>query len=168
MKGIDKNRIPIFVFIGSDKHYVDAIAPRVGSIIEKYYSNAFVFGTKNSNVDAKTCTELSTRLQEIDKDIFQVIALDVGFCSLKGRFKLLEGGIKPASGIRKNLPRIGEIGIVINIDNVYGTNKYSDNYISLIFNKYNRKIQKKINKITAYTVQLILNIMEECDVLRKV
>jgi hypothetical protein len=134
----------------------------------RVYNPVFVLGTKDNNIDAKTCTKIATRLSEIDKDIFQVIALDVGFCLSKGRFKLLEGGIKPASGIRKNLPRIGEIGIVINIDNVYGTNKYSDNYTSLIFNKYYRKVQKKINKITAYTVQLILNIMEECDVLRKV
>lgn len=117
---IDKTRKPLFVCVGAVQSYADGLAPRIGSkLLEAGFE---VIGTKDKPVDNLTLTKEKKFVYEIDKSIYQVIAIDITISQQWiGRDEfIIEKGIYPASGSPYSLNnnKIGEIGIIINLSDI--------------------------------------------------
>jgi hypothetical protein len=59
----------------------------------------------------------------------------------------VDGGIKPASGIKDQDIELGDVSYIINIDNVYKHVKGKTPTECLLENYTDYKVQKKVNKI---------------------
>lgn len=144
---IKESEIPeelVFIWIGSKAHQVDKIAPVLGYNLSKKYKlrNMFVDGS-NIKETVKMCNDLKK-----DKTRkFKFIAIDVGFCNSKALMLRVDGGIRPSSGVRKQELVIGDIGFVINIDNVYSHIKHLSKQTCLELNIVDHKVIKKTNKL---------------------
>lgn len=103
-----------FVCIGTDRSTGDSLGPIVGTMLEELnYSN--VIGTIDHPVHA---TNMKERLESVPVNK-TIIAIDaaLGAQINIGKVFFQKGGIKPGSGVRKDLPEIGHYSIkgVVNI-----------------------------------------------------
>lgn len=112
---LDFSRIPYFVFIGTDRSYIDGVAPRLGSRLRTLYKT---LGKEDKNLDAKTIDDFyNSTIKHIDTNKYQVIGVDCGFHSevITDREIIVTNGVKPASYLGKDLPKIGEFGLLVNV-----------------------------------------------------
>lgn len=164
---LDKNKTTIFVFIGTNKHHTDAISPIVGTLTNNKYKNKkddiIVIGTINKNIDAKNIKALQEDLIKLPfRDKFEIIAVDIGISKEKASIVKLERGIAPGSLIRDNYVVVGCKSIVVDVKGIYSkTNSPIETYEGIINNKYNKRIQKKINKRIYQCYNHICSLIEE-------
>lgn len=154
MKKLDENKKPIFLFIGTLKHHVDCIAPCVGKLLEKEE-----LGFEVMYCDQMQINETYDKLQEIDKEKYQVIAFDVGFLDSTKRFAITDKGIRPASMVKKRTKKLGDFGIIINISGVY-TGSLANQKKKFLRNDNNDKVSKKVDKIIAHTYVCLKQIIK--------
>jgi putative sporulation protein YyaC len=106
------NKIVIFN-IGTDRYIGDALAPIVGTLLEKQ-NVANVWGTLDNPIHA---INLKKRISMLDDDCL-VIAIDacLGNNDNIGVIKIKEGFINPGKGVGKSLPAVGNIAITGIVD----------------------------------------------------
>ena len=110
----DLNRIPVFVCIGSTKHDLDSIAPKIGSKLKNL--GYLVLGTEKKPINAKNLEEINNRyIKLFNPKIFQIIAIDACISSM---MKVIKAPLKPGFGVGKLLPEIGELSILIGISDL--------------------------------------------------
>lgn len=145
LKKIDLGRIPYFVFIGTDRSYIDGIAPRLGTRLKTLYKT---LGKEEKNLDAKTIEDFyNSTIKLIDRTKYQVIGVDCGYHDNKisDREILISDGIKPASYLGKVLPKIGEFGLVVN------TSLYVNSLSEFLTTEYREDI-KSLEELTYNTI----------------
>ncbi|WP_164985177.1 spore protease YyaC [Ammoniphilus sp. CFH 90114] len=99
----------VFFCIGTNRVSGDCFGPLVGSYLKSNgYKN--VYGTIHDPIDAKNITK---KWNEIPKGKF-VIAIDaaLGTFSYIESFAVFSGPLRPGAGIGKDLPGVGDIGIL--------------------------------------------------------
>lgn len=142
---IDKNKIPIFLFIGTLKHHVDCIAPCIGKLLEKED-----LGYEVWYCDQTEIKETYDKYKAIDKDKYQVIAFDVGFIDSKTKYQTNTNGIKPASLLKEQNLCVGDMGIIINIKNIY-SGSLKNQKKQFLQNIDNEKIHKRVDRVIVDT-----------------
>ena len=67
-------RIPIFVCVGTMKHILDSVAPRVGTILQS--KGYVVIGTENNQIHAKNIHNIPEYLKYFDTKTYEIIGVD--------------------------------------------------------------------------------------------
>ena len=124
-----------FICIGSDRCTGDCFGPLVGYNLSKCTLYDFdVYGTINTPVHAKNLVET---INKIDSKTTLIIALDssLGCYNHVGFISMGYGGIKPGSGVGKDLPCIGDIFIsgIVNISGFMPTLLLQNTSLGLVF-----------------------------------
>ncbi len=105
---------PVIICVGSDLTVGDSLGPFVGTkLIESKNSSIFVYGTLKNPITAKEVKTISenVKLMHPNSKILVVDAA-LGNASEIGYVKILDGGIKPGLGVKKDLPLIGDVSII--------------------------------------------------------
>ena len=109
---------PIFICVGTDRVGFDSFGPVVGSTLKR--AGFKVYGTITDPMDAKTIPEklINVMIEEGIKDLEnddRIVAIDACVVSEPEylyKVILRDIGIKPGSGLGKDLPKIGCRSIV--------------------------------------------------------
>lgn len=146
MKHKRKKTMPveyIFVWVGASESVVDSICPRLGMALGKQFRLRNLF-CNGSNIEV-----VNQQIKEFKRDKehnYKIIAFDVGLCN-QNTLMLRTKGIKPASAIKKQDIKIGDISYIINIDKCFSHIK-DKKPIDLILNNYSdKRVIKQRNKI---------------------
>jgi putative sporulation protein YyaC len=151
------SRIPLFACIGSSKHLLDSYAPKVGSELKKLGYD--VIGTFEEPLHAKNIKDIyEKQIKSIDKEKYQVIAIDLSINSKPGEVKVRKGFVLPGKGVGKKLPSVGEIAIVYNPFEKPLTDSFE---IFVKFFNPNPALLKNIDEAVKNTVDLIVEALKE-------
>lgn len=105
---------PVYMCIGTEKVFSDSLGPRVGTLLNlAMYKPTFVYGLDEQNITAENLCKSYDFIKALHPDN-PVVVVDagVGEASQLGKVQLCEGGILPGAATNKNLPAIGDVGIV--------------------------------------------------------
>lgn len=108
------NKTPVFMCIGTEKVFSDSLGPRVGTLLNKQMSSpAFVYGLCGQNITAENLLYCYNFIKTLHSDV-QIVVIDaaVGSAEQIGNVQICDGGIFPGAATNKNLPAVGDIGIV--------------------------------------------------------
>ena len=108
------NEKPVIVCVGSDLTVGDSLGPFVGTkLIEGGNTNYYVYGTLRNPITAKEIKTVSEKIKQLHPNS-KVLVVDaaLGKNSEIGYVKVLDGGIKPGLGVKKDLPLIGDCSII--------------------------------------------------------
>ncbi len=106
--------LPVILCIGSNQVIGDSLGPMVGDLLrEKYNTPAFVYGGLKKPVNGINFCAYFEHLKKTHPKSF-IIAIDacVGEKNDVGKIKYSAKGLKAGEALRKNLPRIGDIGVL--------------------------------------------------------
>ena len=108
-----QQKTPIFVCIGSDLVLGDSLGPLVGTLLRKKNILPFVYGTLNYPITAKEVQYAKNYVKLMHKNS-TIIAIDaaVGSSQDVGQIKVIDKGIKPGLGVKKDLEEIGDVSII--------------------------------------------------------
>ena len=104
---------PIIICIGSDLVLGDSLGPLVGTMLKKKGVEMYVYGTLNYPITAKEIENVQKHLKQMHPNSL-LIAIDaaVGSCDDVGNVKVVNKGLKPGTGVNKNLGEIGDVSII--------------------------------------------------------
>ncbi len=109
------NYPPVVVCVGSDLALGDSLGPLTGTLIKKQVraSNAYVYGTLRAPVTAKEVKYMNDFLRKTHPKS-KIIAIDaaVGEDSELGLIKVTDLPLRPGSGAKKRLGKLGDISIL--------------------------------------------------------
>ena len=112
----------VFLCIGSDRITGDSLGPLVGHLLSRHnWPHIHVYGTLKNPVHALNLEEI-TRQIKARHPLALIIAIDASLGSKKhiGFITLGIGSLCPGLGVKKELPRVGDI-FITGIINVSGT-----------------------------------------------
>lgn len=110
----DKLGNAVYMCIGTEKVFSDSLGPRVGTLINSMMSTpAFVYGLCEQNITAENLLYCYNFIKALHPDS-RIIVVDaaVGTSDQIGKIQICEGGILPGAATNKNLPSVGDVGIV--------------------------------------------------------
>lgn len=105
---------PVFMCIGTEKVFSDSLGPRVGTLLNLAMREPlFVYGLIEKNITAENLCKSYEFIKSMHPDNpIVVIDAGVGEQAQLGNVQLCDGGILPGAATNKNLPEIGDVGIV--------------------------------------------------------
>ena len=105
---------PVYMCIGTEKVFSDSLGPRVGTLLNLAMDEPmFVYGLIEQNITAENLCRSYEFIKAMHPDSpIVVVDAGVGEQSQLGKVQLCDGGILPGAATNKNLPEIGDIGIV--------------------------------------------------------
>lgn len=111
---LDGNIAPVYMCIGTEKVFSDSLGPRVGTLLNLYMREPlFVYGLIDQNITAENLCHSYDFIKAMHpNNPIVVIDAGVGDASQLGKVQLCDGGILPGAATNKNLPEIGDIGVV--------------------------------------------------------
>jgi putative sporulation protein YyaC len=121
----------VFLCVGTDRSTGDSLGPLVGSFLKKKgYQN--VIGTINDTVHGQNIEEKMKKIPSYKKVV--VIDSMLGQTSSIGRFFTFEGGLKPGTGVGKDLGVIGDYSIagVVNVGGFFAQQVLQYTELSLV------------------------------------
>ncbi len=110
----EKLKNPVFLCIGTEKVFADSLGPKVGTLLnENMASPCFVYGLCGQNVTAENLCYCSNFVREMHPNS-QIVVIDaaVGTREQIGKVQISDGGIAPGAATNKNLPNVGDVGII--------------------------------------------------------
>lgn len=114
LKSKMQNTQPVYMCIGTEKVFSDSLGPRVGTLLNANMTfPAFVYGLCEKNITAENLLYSYNFIKALHP-YSQIIVIDaaVGSNDQIGKIQLCDGGILPGAATNKNLPVVGDIGIV--------------------------------------------------------
>ena len=104
----------VYMCIGTEKVFSDSLGPRVGTLLnENMISPAFVYGLSEQNITAENLLYSYNFIKALHPNsTIVVVDAAVGAGDQIGKIQLCDGGIAPGAATNKNLPVVGDIGIV--------------------------------------------------------
>lgn len=105
---------PVYMCIGTEKVFSDSLGPRVGTLLNvRMTEPAFVYGLIEQNITAENLCKSYEFIKSMHPDN-PIVVVDAGVGELEqlGSVQLCDGGILPGAATNKNLPEIGDVGIV--------------------------------------------------------
>ena len=109
-----KRNQAVYMCIGTEKVFSDSLGPRVGTLLnENMLFPHFVYGLCEQNITAENLVYSYNFIKALHPDC-PVIVVDaaVGSSDQIGKIQLSDGGILPGAATNKNLPSIGDLGII--------------------------------------------------------
>ena len=109
-----QNARPIYMCIGTEKVFSDSLGPRVGTLLnEQMTYPAFVYGLCDQNITAENLLYSYNFIRALHPNSpIVVVDAAVGTDDQIGKIQLCDGGIAPGAATNKNLPLVGDVGIV--------------------------------------------------------
>lgn len=106
------NKNHVYMCIGTDKVFSDSLGPRVGTLLNQNVNN-FVYGMVEQNITAENLLYCYNFIKTLHPDS-SIVVVDaaVGSCNQVGNVQLCDGGILPGAATNKNLPEVGDVGII--------------------------------------------------------
>ena len=108
-----KELAPIIICIGSDLVLGDSLGPLVGTLLKKKGVGVYVYGTLNYPITAKEIENVQKHLKHMHPNSI-LVAVDaaVGLKDDVGNIRVVNKGLKPGTGVNKNLGEIGDVSII--------------------------------------------------------
>lgn len=105
---------PVYMCIGTEKVFSDSLGPRVGTLLNARMNQpTFVYGLIEQNITAENLCRSYEFIRSMHPNApIVVVDAGVGETSQIGNVQLCDGGILPGAATNKNLPEIGDVGIV--------------------------------------------------------
>lgn len=118
----EKNVTPVFLCIGSDRLTGDCLGPLVGHKLKEYFPQfANLYGTLEFPVHAlNLCPFLKKIEKNYDRPFLIAIDASLGLHSHVGSVTLSQGGLFPGEGVKKNLPKVGNLSITGIVNSCHG------------------------------------------------
>lgn len=141
---------PVYMCIGTEKVFSDSLGPRVGTLLNyNMVKPMFVYGLCSQNITAENLCHSYEFIKSMHPDN-PVVVIDagVGDSGQLGNVQLCDGGILPGAATNKNLPQIGDIGIV----GIVAERGMSDFYT------LNSAKDKLVNEVALFIVGAILSV----------
>ncbi len=110
---LDRRRT-VYMCIGTEKVFSDSLGPRVGTLLNQNMCRpSFVYGMCEQNITAENLLYCYNFIKSMHPDC-QIVVIDaaVGAEDQIGKVQISEGGIYPGAATNKNLPSVGDVGIV--------------------------------------------------------
>ncbi len=104
----------VYMCIGTEKVFSDSLGPRVGTLLnEKMTKPAFVYGMCERNITAENLLYCYNFIKVLHPNS-RIVVVDaaVGTVDQIGKIQICDGGILPGAATNKNLPSVGDVGIV--------------------------------------------------------
>lgn len=114
LKEQTKNCSVVYMCIGTEKVFSDSLGPRVGTLLnENLIYPAFVYGLCSQNITAENLLYSYNFIKALHPDS-KIVVIDaaVGAQDQIGKIQICDGGILPGAATNKNLPSVGDVGIV--------------------------------------------------------
>lgn len=149
---------PVYMCIGTEKVFSDSLGPRVGTLLNcNMCKPMFVYGLCSQNITAENLCHSYEFIKSMHPDN-PVVVIDagVGEADQLGNVQLCDGGILPGAATNKNLPQIGDVGIV----GIVAERGMADFYT------LNSAKEKLVNEVAVFIVSAILSV--EHDALKSV
>ena len=111
---LNGNNATVFMCIGTEKVFSDSLGPRVGTLLNAQMKEPmFVYGLRDRNITAENLCRSYDFIRAMHPNS-RVVVIDagVGEAEQLGKVQLCDGGILPGAATNKNLPEIGDVGIV--------------------------------------------------------
>ena len=108
------NEPTVYMCIGTEKVFSDSLGPRVGSMLnENLRLPAFVYGLRDQNITAENLLYSYSFIKALHPNS-KIVVIDaaVGTIDQIGKVQICDGGIAPGAATNKNLPSVGDVGIV--------------------------------------------------------
>lgn len=128
----------VFICIGTDRSTGDSLGPLIGTLLsDKSVSPFHVYGTLDDPIHA---LNLEDKLKEIQKNHINpyIIGIDACLGRMKsvGIIQIGDGPVKPGSGVKKELPPVGNIHItgIVNISGFMEFLVLQNTRLSLVLN----------------------------------
>ena len=103
----------VILCIGSNQVVGDSVGPMVGDYLKKTQIQAYVYGTMTRPVNAKNLKAYGEMIREHHANaLLIVVDSTVGNSGDVGEVRITKNGVKPGGAAGKNIPRIGDIGIL--------------------------------------------------------
>lgn len=105
---------PVFMCIGTEKVFTDSLGPRVGTLLNMQMREpTFVYGMCEQNITAENLCQSYNFIKSMHpNNTIVVVDAGVGEKEQLGKVQLSENGVLPGAATNKNLPKIGDVGIV--------------------------------------------------------
>ena len=104
----------VYMCIGTEKVFSDSLGPRVGTLLnENMIFPSFVYGLCEQNITAENLLYSYNFIKAMHPES-KIVVIDaaVGAPEQIGKIQISDGGILPGAATNKNLPSVGDIGIV--------------------------------------------------------
>lgn len=104
----------VYMCIGTEKVFSDSLGPRVGTLLnETLRLPAFVYGLRDQNITAENLLYSYSFIKALHPNS-KIVVIDAAVGSLEqiGKVQISDGGIAPGAATNKNLPSVGDVGIV--------------------------------------------------------
>lgn len=104
----------VYMCIGTEKVFADSLGPRVGTLLnENMLFPAFVYGLCEQNITAENLLYSYNFIKSLHPNS-KIVVIDaaVGYPDQIGKIQISDGGILPGAATNKNLPSVGDVGIV--------------------------------------------------------
>ncbi|MFT8320969.1 MAG: spore protease YyaC [Bacillus sp. (in: firmicutes)] len=132
------NQPIVFVCIGTDRSTGDSLGPLIGTLLsEKNITPFNVYGTLDDPIHALNLEERLKEIYKLHENPF-IIGIDACLGRMKsvGIIQLGDGPVKPGSGVKKELPHVGDIHItgIVNISGFMEFLVLQNTRLSLVLN----------------------------------
>lgn len=109
-----QNESTVYMCIGTEKVFSDSLGPRVGTLLnENLNLPAFVYGLRDQNITAENLLYSYNFIKALHPNsTIVVIDAAVGTIDQIGKVQVCDGGIAPGAATNKNLPSVGDLGII--------------------------------------------------------
>ena len=114
IKGKIQNEQTVYMCIGTEKVFSDSLGPRVGTLLnDSLRLPAFVYGLRDQNITAENLLYSYNFIKALHPDS-KIVVIDaaVGTIDQIGKVQVCDGGISPGAATNKNLPSVGDVGII--------------------------------------------------------
>ena len=114
LKGKTESSQTVYMCIGTEKVFSDSLGPRVGTLLnERLNMPAFVYGLCEQNITAENLLYSYNFIKALHPHS-KIVVIDaaVGSTEQIGKVQICDGGIAPGAATNKNLPSVGDLGIV--------------------------------------------------------
>lgn len=156
---IDKNRMPVFICIGSMKSMLDSVAPRIGTKLkEKGYD---VVGTEDNPVTALNIVErIEKEISCFPDSMYQKIYIDCTIAPEHPDRKTLviNRGLQPGGQFNKALPSLGNWFIGINLHEKGKST--ADTLLNILSPYYG---EQHVKELVVMCTEEIINVLEDND-----
>ncbi|MCI8728339.1 MAG: spore protease YyaC [Clostridia bacterium] len=103
----------VILCIGSSQITGDSVGPMVGDLLKEKGVRAYVYGTMSRPVNAKNLEDYIGMIKEHHTgSLVMVVDATVGEEGDIGEIRINRNGVKPGGAVNKDLPRVGDIGIL--------------------------------------------------------
>lgn len=140
----------VILCIGSDKIAGDALGPLVGSRLVEENVPAYVYGVLGRTVNGTNLEDYKKFIREKHKED-KIVAVDacMGKKEDVGKIRVLENGIRAGGVVKRDNPRIGDIGIGAVVA------EHGEDYMARLLSADFSLVESLADKISVFLLNLL-------------